>query len=308
MPCSSSHLRWAYSSNSAEFAAIPSLVSGEQDLVTANGRIQASYSATRIIGPLVAGVLVAFMPIADLMVVDALSFVVSAISLALITRSFNASRPRKTTHIRQDVVEGLRYVLSHPVLRNISIMMALVNFFGSTVQSQMIYFSKEALSATDTQVSILYAASGAGAILLALLAGRLRKRWAFSRVALGSLLLTGVLTIALAFTPYFWLAVPIWALMSGLGTLFNINTGSLRQAIVPNEMLGRVISVAGCWRGRPYRWGRFWAAGQSNDWRRGDGFRGDRVIRVLIPIIFSLTPLGHAEDYLPKKEAATQAA
>ncbi len=294
----------------AEFAAIPSLVTNADDLVTANGRIQASYSAARIVGPLTAGVLVAFMPIPDLILFDALSFVVSAVSLGLIARSFNVSRPRRSTTVRHDVMEGLRYVLRHPVLRNISIMMALVNFFGVTVQSQMILFSKQELGATDTQVSLLYSAGSAGVIVLSLLAGLLRKWWPFSKVALGSLLASGLLTIALAFTPFYWLALPIWALISGLGTLFNINTSSLRQAIVPNEMLGRVVSIAGvlAWSAIPL--GSLlggWAIEQTGNVVMV--FAAIGLIRVLIPIAFSLTPLGHAEDYLPaKEEAAVQAA
>ena len=109
-----------------EFAAIPSLVN-QDDLVTANGRIQASYSAAQIIGPLLAGLLVFKVPLPMLMLIDALSFLVSSGSLLLIRISFNVKEgeQKEKTSIRQDVVEGLRYVLSHPVLRNISMMMAM---------------------------------------------------------------------------------------------------------------------------------------------------------------------------------------
>src|ERR671932_543731 len=97
---------------SAEFAAIPSLVA-QDDLVAANGRIQASYAAASVVGPLLAGVLVAMMPIQMVLLFDALSFLVSALSLVLVGTSFNAGNGAEpiTTSIRQDVVEGLRYVL-----------------------------------------------------------------------------------------------------------------------------------------------------------------------------------------------------
>ena len=98
--------------------AIPSLVERDQ-LVTANGRIQASFSAATIVGPLAAGAVLAFVPIESLLYIDALTFVVSALALALIARPFNAPREAARTSIRADVVEGLRYVLRHPVLRNI---------------------------------------------------------------------------------------------------------------------------------------------------------------------------------------------
>src|SRR5215212_4467064 len=69
--------------NSAEFAAIPSLIPRDDTdagaaLVTANGRIQASYSAATVVGPLLAGLLVAFVSLPVLLVIDAGSFIISA--------------------------------------------------------------------------------------------------------------------------------------------------------------------------------------------------------------------------------------
>jgi len=122
-----------------EFAAIPSLVK-QDDLVTANGRIQASYSGASIVGPLLAGVLVTLIPLSALLLFDAFSFLASSFSLMLIGISFNKGDRRAATSIRSDVAEGLRYVFSNPVLRNISIMMALVNFVGSTTYAQLIFF------------------------------------------------------------------------------------------------------------------------------------------------------------------------
>jgi MFS family permease len=287
---------------SAEFAAIPSLVETD-DLVTANGRIQASYFAAMVIGPILAGSLAAFVPIPSLLLVDAISYLVSAGALAFIRRSFNNGPSRTPTRVRDDVVEGLRYVLSHPVLRNISAMMALVNFFGTTTQAQLVLFAKDRLHASNSEIGLLFAAGGAGIVAFSLGAGRLRKRWSFSRVALTALALSGLFTLAFSLTPWFWLAVPLWALASGVGGLFNINSGSLRQAIVPNHLLGRVISIAGvlAWSAIPL--GALlggWAIQQTHDVALVYGVIG--VITFLIPVAFSFTPLGHAERYLPKPE------
>src|SRR5438874_2038591 len=76
--------------SAGEFAAIPSLVSTD-DLVTANGRIQATYSAAQVAGPLLAGALVSLIPLQWVMAFDAASFAVSAVSLATIRKSFNAA-------------------------------------------------------------------------------------------------------------------------------------------------------------------------------------------------------------------------
>jgi MFS family permease len=288
--------------NSGEFAAIPGLVS-QDDLVTANGRIQASYSAASVAGPIIAGLLVAILPLSTLLLIDALSFFVSALSLGMIRISFNTEEQREAKSITRDVVEGLRYVLSHPVLRNISAMMALVNFVGVTIGSQLVLFAKQQLQATDTQVSLLYSAGSIGVVALSLAAGPLRKKWPFSRVALGALMVDGLLSLGLAFTRWYWLALLLWAAVSGSGILFNINTGSLRQAIVPNHLLGRVISIASvlAWSAIPL--GSFiggLAIEKTHNVVLVFAIIG--ALTFLIPLSFSFTALGRAERYLPKED------
>jgi predicted MFS family arabinose efflux permease len=228
-----------------EFAAIPSLV-GKEDLVTANGRIQATYSAAQVAGPLLAGLLVAYVSIPWVMALDSASFVISALSLALIRGSFNvvSKEPKEATTILHDVREGLRYVISHPVLRNISLMMALINFVGATTFTQLVLFAHDRLDVGPRGVGVLFAAGSAGVVVTGLLAGSLRKRFSFTALAMTSLMLMGALEVVFAGMRWFWIALPLWAAASGLGILFNINTGSLRQAIVPNHMLSRILSIA----------------------------------------------------------------
>jgi MFS family permease len=288
----------------SEFGAIPSLVD-KSDLVTANGRVQASFAAASVFGPLAGGALLAFIPVEWLLYGDAASFAVSAAALALIRRPFNAPITRRTTSLSQDIVEGLRFVLRHPVLRNISLMMAMINVVATTTYVQLVLFAERELGATDSQVGILFAAGGAGVFALGLLAGPLRKRWSFGNVALGALMVSGLLTVALAYATSFWMGAVLWGLAAGFGTLFNINTGSLRQSIVPNHMLGRVISIAMvlAWSANPIG-------------AIGGGFLVERIgdVRViytaigittfLIALVFRLaSPLGHAERYLEAEAA-----
>ena len=289
-----------------QFAAIPSLVD-QDDLVTANGRIQASYSGAQIMGPLLAGALVALVPLTSLMLIDALSFLVSSFSLLLVRTSFNTKRdePRVRTSIRRDVIEGLRYVLGHPVLRNISLMMAMVNFVGTTTGAQLVLFAKMRFAASDTQVSLLFSAGSLGIVITGLLAGTLRKRWSFSKVALGALMSEGLLTVVFSLMHWYWIALALWTLIGGLGILFNINTSSLRQAIVPNHLLGRVISIASvlAWSAIPLGslLGGF-AITRTGNVALVYGIIGALVF--LIPFSFSFTALGHADRYIPRKEEA----
>ena len=72
----------------AQVTAIASLVA-PTDLVTANGRIHASMSATGVLGPILAGLLAAVLPLPTLLLVDSCSFLISASTLARVRTSFN---------------------------------------------------------------------------------------------------------------------------------------------------------------------------------------------------------------------------
>jgi MFS family permease len=292
--------------DSGEFAAVPSLVDRD-DLVTANGRIQASYQTAQFVGPLLAGALFgAGVSVEGVLLADAASFLVSAVALGTVRGSFNPPEDpdREAKSLRRDVAEGLRYVLGHPVLRNISLMMALFNFVGSTTIAQLVLFAKEQLDASDSQVGLLFSAGSAGIVVLSLLAGPIRRRLPFSVAALGALMLYGILTFVFAWMEAFWLALPLWALISGLGLFFNINTISLRQEIVPSHMLGRVISIAGvlAWSAIPV--GTLlggWAIEATDDVALVYAVIG--VLTFLIAFSFRFTALGHAEDFIEQQAA-----
>lgn len=291
--------------DSGEFAAIPSLVDRDA-LVAANGRIQASYSAGQVAGPLLAGLLVLVLPLPAVLYFDAASFAISALSVAIIRTSFNQDaeeRPRQS--ILRDVLDGLRYVLRHPVLRNISAMMCLVNLVGNAATAEVVLFAVRQLHASKTEIGYLYSAGSLGVVVLALLAGPLRRRWSFSQVALGALMLNGLLLVAFAFQHNFWIAAGLWALEGGTGILFNINTGSLRQSIVPNHLLGRVISIASvlAWSAIPL--GSI--AGGAIIQTTGQVvpvFAAVGALTFLIPLAFSFTALGHAGRYIPQAAAS----
>ena len=295
--------------SSGEFAAIPSLVS-TNDLVTANGRIQATYSAAQVVGPLLAGALISFLPLTWVMAFDAGSFALSAVSLSLVRASFNvqSDEPREATTILHDVREGLRYVLSHPVLRNISLMMALINFVGATTFAQLVLFADQRLDARDAKVGGLFAAGAAGVVVTGLLAGRLRKRFSFTTLAMTSLMLMGLCTTIFAGMRWYWVALPLWAASGGLGILFNINTGSLRQAIVPNHMLSRVLSIAGvlAWSAIPA--GALvggWLISATGNVALVYGVIG--IITICIAVFFRLfTALGDAQRYVDERQAEEQ--
>jgi len=295
--------------NCGEFAAIPSLV-GRDDLVAANGRIQATNSAGQILGPILAGVLVTLMSPADLLFFDAASFFLSAASLAVIRRSFNAAdRPGSAdagvSGLLRDVGAGLRYVWSNPVLRSISLMMALINFVASTESSQLVLFAKRVLAATDTQVALLYAAGAAGVVIVSMLAAPIRRRLSFAVTALGALVVAGLTVTAMALIGSYPAALVLWAASCGFGLLLNINTIALRQAIVPEEMYGRVVSIAQvlAWSAIPLG-ALAGAAAIQLSGSVADVYAATGSLTALIALSFAFSPVAHGDRYLAKAAAA----
>lgn len=227
-----------------EFAAIPSLGRGA-DLDALNGRVQSSYAIAAVAGPLLAGVLVNLVSPAVVILFDAITFAISAWTIAVIRTPFQSApsdAPRGS--VLDDMRAGLRYVFGHPVLRNIAIMMAMVNFLATTANAQLVLFATRRLHASSSEIAWLYAAESLGMAVLALAVAPLRRRLSFTTVALGALAVLGALIAGFALNASYPVALVLWGLAGGTAIVFNVAASSLRQQIVPDDMLGRVMTTA----------------------------------------------------------------
>jgi predicted MFS family arabinose efflux permease len=228
---------------SATNAAIPSMVA-QDDLLKANGRIQASAPFATIIGPLLATLLLAATSLQAVLWCDALTFVVSAISLALIKTSFHAvaGEARPKTSLRRDILDGLRYVLAQPVVRTLALFSLLANLAVAVLYPQIVLYAKQVLFASDAQVSQFFTAAGIGAVILMLSAPFLQKRLSYGVILLGSILLSGVCVLVLIATRLYWVDLACFGIMFGLIGLYNVAFDSILQAIAPDQLLGRVLT------------------------------------------------------------------
>jgi MFS family permease len=183
-------------------------------------------------------------------------------------------------------------------------MIALVNFFNVTPGAQLVLLAKRQLAATDSQVSFLYAAGSVGVVGLSLLAGPLCRRLSFPVVTLGALILNGLATAILGLTRWYVPAAVCWAVATGFGVLFNINTLSLRQQIVPDQLLGRILSIAGVigWSAVPLG-ALVGSAVIAVTGNVGLVYTAIGLITATIAIGFSRSPLGRAEQYLRQAES-----
>ncbi len=185
--------------------------------------------------------------------------------------------------------------------------MALINFVGATEYAQLVLFAKQALGSTDAQVAWLYAAGSAGVVVVSLAAGPIRRRFSFVTTALGTLVVSGTAVTAMAWIGRYPAALGLWAVASGFGLLLNINTAALRQAIVPNHLFGRVISVAGvlAWSAIPL--GALAGAAAISLTSVRTVYAGTGIVTALIAAGFALSPIRHGDRVIAAAREASAA-
>ena len=144
--------------------------------------------------------------------------------------------------MRAELLEGLRYVFTHPYQRGMVAAVALSNFFSNVVYSILLVYAVRELGLTAGTIGIVLSVGSLGALAAALTAGRIGHRLGVGRtIVLAALLFSpGSLLIALAPQD---LAIPFITasvMIIGFGgILFNVTGISLIQAITPDRMLGR---------------------------------------------------------------------
>ena len=143
-----------------------------------------------------------------------------------------------------------------------------------------------------------------GVVLVSLVAGPVRRRASFAVAALGALVLAGLTTTAMALAGSYAAALVFWAVSSGFGMLFNINTVALRQAIVPPRLYGRVVSVAQvlAWSAIPL--GSLAGAAAINLSGSVTGvYAVTGALTAAIALAFAFSPVAHADRYLAEAAA-----
>jgi len=222
---------------------------GRENLVAANSKIALSDSSAQLVGPGLAGVAIQWLTAPIAILLDALSFFFSAWLLRGIpARESDTPRRAGRRSLWQDIGEGLDQIRHTPILRSIAWGVAAWNFLRHMFLAVIILFAAQELQLSAGSIGIAWMAGGLGCIAASFAARRINLQRGVGEVMLGGVFLTGIAwgVIALAQAGSMFTAL---ILAAGLlaydfgGTLFFINYLSLRQAITPDHLLGRVIST-----------------------------------------------------------------
>jgi predicted MFS family arabinose efflux permease len=228
--------------NIAEVAALPRVVEKEK-LPEAAAMNEVAYGVASIVGPSFGTVLYQAFGRALPFVADAVSYVVSIVSLTFIKTEFQTVRtatPRRS--LRAEVSEGMRWLWRTPLIRYMALLVGGLNLVEAGAPLLVIVLAK-ALGAQDSQIGIVFSVGGVGAIVGSLIGGQVQKRASFGRVVIGSTWAMALLFFLYAVAPgLLWLGL-VTALSMMIGPIFNVTQFSYRLALIPDELQGRVNST-----------------------------------------------------------------
>ncbi len=231
--------------DNASQTIVPSLVPDSADLPRANGRLYAVETITNsFVGPPLGGLLVA-VAVALPFWVDAGSFAVAALLVAGIGGSFHPAGddPGPRRRLATEIAEGVRWLWRHRALRDLALLLGLMNLWLMAGFSVLVLFATERLGLGEVGFGLLGTAGALGSVAGGFLGPRLARRIGTARLLVLGALGTAAAQVAMAPLTEPVVAGAVLAAGGFVGTVWNVVTVSLRQSLIPDRLLGRVNSV-----------------------------------------------------------------
>ncbi len=230
----------------AAMSLMPTLV-GRGRLAEGNGKLEASRSLAQVGGPGISGWMVGLVGAPLTVLFDTVSYLVSAAFLMRlrVLEKPPSSSPNEPPSALQGVSEGLRVVFSHRLLRPLVLCSMTHNFFGFVFLSVYVLYLADDLGLGPATVGLVFALGGIGALLGALAADPVSRRFGRGPAMAGSMVICGLFGLAIPLA----VVVPAVALPMVLVaefvqylflTVYRVGEVSARQTLTPDHLLGRV--------------------------------------------------------------------
>jgi MFS family permease len=226
---------------------VPSLVERRQ-IVDGNAKLEISRSGAQLGGPGVAGLLVGWLRAPAAILIDAVSFLGSAMFIFSIRKTELAQVDRAPRRkMRTELREGLSYVLRHPYLKNIAACTGLFNFFGSLGFAVLLVFARRELHLSPQAIGLAFTLGNVGPLFAAFSSNKISARLGVGRTIIAASIVAGPVFLLIPFAPHGNAALAVLVPATFVGgfanVVYNIAQVSLRQAITPERIQGRMNSV-----------------------------------------------------------------
>lgn len=218
-------------------------MTSREDLMNAISLNSSAFNCARIIGPSIAGFLMANVGIAMCFLIDGVSFIPVIAGLLLMRLAKRETRIESESGPLGQALEGFRYVWQHRRILTILSLFMVVGIFGWSYSVLMPAFARDVLHLGANGFGLLMAGSGVGALLGALTVASAGHILPTRTMALGGVWIFSAALILFAFNKNLYLAVALLALV-GFGIVLYFSTSNtVLQSIVPDEMRGRVMGI-----------------------------------------------------------------
>ena len=222
---------------------LPQVVS-KDDLPKSNGRLFGiELVANNFLGAPIAGFLIGLSLVTPF-IFDTLLLLLSVFFITAIKGDFD--RPRKDIDNQKTInliKEGVSWLSNQILLRRLAIYTGIANFFGSMQFPIMILFGQEILGLDSVQFAFLAYGGAVGGFVGSLLAEKINKRLEESKTLLISIALFGIGGFVPFITSNSFVVAAAFGVTSFGSVLWNVQAVSIRQALIPDKLMGRVNSV-----------------------------------------------------------------
>ncbi len=223
-------------------AAVPGLV-GRPQIARANAIFETFFTVGWIAGPALAGIFSATIGPASTIAIDAITFVVSSAALLLVHRPLRPALRAEPPHLVADIREGVRFVAGHATLRAVILFWATSQVVTAALATALTYYITRDRGLPADVLGIVLSAFGVGSLVGSLAAGR-RPPEAVGRVLLVGTVVTGVILFGLTIGALVEVMIA-GAFVAGITqSVVSIGYLTLRTALSPDAMLGRIGSTA----------------------------------------------------------------
>jgi len=215
---------------------------GRESLRSAIALNSAMFNGARVVGPALAGLVIARWGTALAFFFNGLSFLAVIAALAALHA---AGRPRASSGraMRQEIAEGVRYALRTPRIAMVMSLVMAVSAFFFNYNTLVPLLARDILGQDAHGFGLLMTALGGGAVAGAVVLASLGAERPPTQVLITSALTLGLATMLMASVPSFGVAVTLLVIMGFCGMLFMTGANTTVQLTVPDDLRGRVMSL-----------------------------------------------------------------
>lgn len=228
----------------AYLSYLPGLV-GREQLTGGNARMEATRAGAQAAGPGLGGVLVGLFGAPIAILADAASYVLSALLIGSIRHAEPAPQAQRRSALAE-LREGIRYVFRQPYLRALTLSIGASNLFTFMVIALFMVYAVRRLGLSPELIGLVFTIASLAGLVGAVVNGRVIRRLGIGPTIVATSILASLSWLSVPLAP---VSNPLPVVIAGallgpfFGVMFNLNQLSLRQAITPERLMGRMNAV-----------------------------------------------------------------